>query len=112
MNIEIVEDSNTVSIEEETTNVLIASSVSFGGLKNLNDVDSTLTPISNSILKYNLTNTQWEIGSDVAPVTSVNGEVGIIVLTQDDVGDGSTFVQTHNDYTNAEKTNFRQSIRN
>jgi len=105
MNIEIVEDSNTVSIEEETTNVLIASSVSFGGLKNLNDVDSTLTPISNSILKYNLTNTQWEIGSDVAPVTSVNGEVGIIVLTQDDVGDGSTFVQTHNDYTNAEKTN-------
>ena len=89
MNIEIVEDSNTVSIEEETTNVLIASSVSFGGLKNLNDVDSTLTPISNSILKYNLTNTQWEIGSDVAPVTSVNGEVGIIVLDTDDLLEGT-----------------------
>lgn len=34
-------------------------------------------------------------------VTSVNGDTGAVVLTQDDVGDGSTYVRTHNDLTDA-----------
>lgn len=39
-----------------------------------------------------------------APVTSVNTKTGAVVLTQDDVGDGSTYVRTHNDFTDAAKT--------
>lgn len=39
-----------------------------------------------------------------APVTSVNTKTGTVVLTQDDVGDGSTYVRTHNDFTDAAKT--------
>ncbi|HAU88393.1 MAG TPA: hypothetical protein DCW90_23835, partial [Lachnospiraceae bacterium] len=38
-----------------------------------------------------------------AEVTSVNTKKGDVVLTQDDVGNGQTFVQTHNDYTDADK---------
>ena len=34
-------------------------------------------------------------------VTSVNGKAGIVVLTQDDVGDGTTYKRTHNDLTDA-----------
>lgn len=34
-------------------------------------------------------------------VDSVNGKTGVVVLTQDDVGDGVTFVRTHNDLTDA-----------
>lgn len=36
-------------------------------------------------------------------VTSVNTKKGDVVLTQDDVGNGAEFVQTHNDYTNTDK---------
>lgn len=36
-------------------------------------------------------------------VDSVNGKTGVVVLTQDDVGDGTTYVRTHNDFTNALK---------
>ena len=39
-----------------------------------------------------------------APVTSVNSKTGNVVLTQDDVGDGTTYVRTHNDFTDALKT--------
>ena len=39
-----------------------------------------------------------------APVTSVNSKTGAVVLTQDDVGDGTTYVRTHNDFTDALKT--------
>lgn len=37
------------------------------------------------------------------PVTSVNNKTGNVVLTQDDVGDGTTYVRTHNDFTDALK---------
>ena len=37
----------------------------------------------------------------IGPVVSVNGKVGVVLLTQDDVGDGSTYVRTHNDLTDA-----------
>lgn len=38
-----------------------------------------------------------------APVTSVNTKTGAVVLTQDDVSDGQTYVRTHNDFTDAAK---------
>ena len=38
-----------------------------------------------------------------APVQSVNTKTGAVVLTQDDVGDGTTYVRTHNDFTDALK---------
>ena len=38
-----------------------------------------------------------------APVTSVNTKTGAVVLTQDDVGDGNTYVRTHNDFTDVAK---------
>lgn len=41
---------------------------------------------------------------DEAPVQSVNAKTGAVVLTQDDVGDGKTYVRTHNDFTDAIKT--------
>ena len=39
-----------------------------------------------------------------APVQSVNTKTGAVVLTQDDVGDGTTYVRTHNDFTDVLKT--------
>ena len=41
--------------------------------------------------------------SAAAPVKSVNIKTGAVVLTQDDVGDGTTYVRTHNDFTDAAK---------
>lgn len=37
-------------------------------------------------------------------VDSVNGKTGVVVLTQDDIGNGTTYVRTHNDFTDALKT--------
>ena len=50
-----------------------------------------------------LSNNSGFITSDDVPVKSVNGETGAVVLTQDDVGDGTTYVRTHNDFTDAAK---------
>ena len=44
------------------------------------------------------------ITSSQAPVQSVNTKVGTVVLTQDDIGNGSTYVRTHNDFTDALKS--------
>lgn len=41
--------------------------------------------------------------SAAAPVQSVNAKTGSVVLTQDDVGNGTTYVRTHNDFTDAAK---------
>lgn len=35
----------------------------------------------------------------IGAVTSVNGKTGAVALTQDDVGNGETYVRTHNDLT-------------
>ena len=37
------------------------------------------------------------VGSVSSLVSSVNGQTGDVVLTQDSVGDGATYVRTHND---------------
>ena len=41
--------------------------------------------------------------SAAAPVQSVNAKTGDVVLTQDDVGNGTTYVRTHNDFTDTAK---------
>lgn len=41
--------------------------------------------------------------SAAAPVQSVNTKTGAVVLTQDDVGNGTTYVRTHNDFTDTAK---------
>lgn len=41
--------------------------------------------------------------SVAAPVQSVNTKTGAVVLTQDDVGNGQTYVRTHNDFTDLAK---------
>lgn len=49
-------------------------------------------------LLYQYDGTNW---NPVGAVLSVNGKTGVVVLTQDDVGDGSTYKRTHNDLTDA-----------
>lgn len=51
-----------------------------------------------------LENDSHYITASEAPVQSVNTKTGAVVLTQDDVGDGTTYVRTHNDFTDALKT--------
>ena len=51
-----------------------------------------------------LENDSHYITASEAPVQSVNTKTGVVVLTQDDVGDGTTYVRTHNDFTNVLKT--------
>lgn len=51
-----------------------------------------------------LDNDSHYITSSEAPVQSVNTKTGAVILTQDDVGDGTTYVRTHNDFTDALKT--------
>ena len=41
--------------------------------------------------------------SAAAPVQSVNTKTSVVVLTQDDVGNGATYVRTHNDFTDVAK---------
>lgn len=47
-----------------------------------------------------------------APVTSVNRKTGVITLTQDDVSNGATYVRTHNDFTDALKSQISTNATN
>ena len=51
-----------------------------------------------------LNNGSGYITTSEAPVQSVNTKTGAVVLTQDDIGDGTTYVRTHNDFTDVLKT--------
>lgn len=51
-----------------------------------------------------LDNDSHYITASEAPVQSVNTKTGAVILTQDDVGDGKTYVRTHNDFTDVLKT--------
>ena len=51
-----------------------------------------------------LDNDSHYITASESPVQSVNTKTGAVVLTQDDVGDGTTYVRTHNDFTDVLKT--------
>jgi hypothetical protein len=46
------------------------------------------------------TDSAWVQGGGIGNVESVNGQIGIVVLDQDDIGDGTTYKQ----YSGAEKT--------
>ena len=50
-----------------------------------------------------LDNDSHYITASESPVQSVNTKTGAVVLTQDDVGDGTTYVRTHNDFTDVLK---------
>lgn len=50
-----------------------------------------------------LDNDSHYITANEAPVQSVNTKTGAVVLTQDDIGDGKTYVRTHNDFTDVLK---------
>lgn len=88
-------DSGTgvVSSVNGQTGVVVLNASDVGALP-----DSTTIPSKTS----QLTNDSGFLTS--APVTSVNGKTGTVTLTQDDVGNGSIYVRTHNDFTNALKT--------
>jgi len=45
-----------------------------------------------------------ELSTPTDSVLSVNGDTGTVILTQDDIGDGSTYVRTENNLTDAKKT--------
>jgi len=45
------------------------------------------------------TNTGWTKIDNTDNVLSVNGETGTVVLNQDDILNGTTYVQTHNNFT-------------
>lgn len=51
-----------------------------------------------------LDNDSHYITASESPVQSVNTKTGAVVLTQDDVDDGKTYVRTHNDFTDVLKT--------
>ena len=59
-----------------------------------------------------LDNDSHYITASEAPVQSVNTKTGAVVLTQDDVGDGTTYVRTHNDFTNVLKTQINTNKNN
>lgn len=63
---------------------------------------------TNNIPPYPVTSVNGQTGdvtiSAGGNVDSVNGKTGVVVLTQDDVGDGKTYVRTHNDFTDVLKT--------
>ena len=68
--------------------------------------DTTVVPTNTS----QLTNDSGFLTS--APVTSVNSKTGAVTLTQDNVGDGSTYVRTHNDFTDALKAQISTNATN
>ena len=63
---------------------------------------------TNNTPPYPVTSVNGQTGNVVIStggnVDSVNGKTGVVELTQDDVGDGTTYVRTHNDFTDALKT--------
>lgn len=89
-----VPTTRTVNGKALSSNITLTSS-DVGALP-----DSTIIPTQTS----QLTNNSGFITSAQAPVQSVNGKSGTVVLTQDDVGNGTTYVRTQNNYTSAEKT--------
>jgi len=92
-----IEDSADVT---DTANVTTAlNSIS---IKELSDV-STTSPTDNQVLQFNSTSGEYEPTtlSSTAPVDSVNGQTGTVVLDADDIDDSAT---TNKWATAAEKT--------
>ncbi|MBE9468963.1 MAG: hypothetical protein IMY72_11690 [Bacteroidetes bacterium] len=52
----------------------------------------------------------WAKIDNTDKVLSVNSQIGNINLTQDDIGDGATYVRTHNDFTDTQASDIASSI--
>ena len=64
----------------------------------LNEVSDEFTQLKEDLNKIKIFSSG--AGSDGAgAVASVNGKTGVVVLTQDDIGDGATYVRTENNFT-------------
>lgn len=74
---------------------------------NANDVgalpNTTVIPTKTSELDNDSGFVDEVRAKNVAPVQSVNTKTGAVVLTQDDIGNGVTYVRTRNDFTDAAK---------
>lgn len=74
----------------------------------LGDVDNVKQYSISNPPPYPVTSVNGQTGdvtiSTGGNVDSVNGKTGVVVLTQDDIGDGITYVRTHNDFTDVLKT--------
>lgn len=79
----------------------VASATTLGGVQPIAKT-SDMTQTVGIDADGRLYTTPGDSGTGV--VSSVNGQTGVVVLTQDDVDNGSTYVRTHNDFTDALKT--------
>lgn len=73
-----------------------------GGTCSLNELVKIRIPQNNYNNMY--IDKHGNSGSSSSDVSSVNGKTGNVVLTQDDIGNGDTYVKTHNDFTDAYKS--------
>lgn len=92
---------------EVTTGVASVNGKTGDVILNANDVgalpNTTTIPTKTSQLDNDLGFVDEVGAKNAAPVQSVNTKTGAVVLTQDDVGNGTTYVRTHNDFTDAAK---------
>lgn len=92
---------------EVTTGVVSVNGKTGDVILNANDVgalpNTTTIPTKTSQLDNDSGFVDAAGASAAAPVQSVNTKTGAVVLTQDDVGNGTTYVRTHNDFTDAAK---------
>lgn len=90
-------ETGVTSVNGKTGNVVL----------NANDVgalpNTTIIPTKTSQLDNDSGFVDAAGASAAAPVQSVNTKTGVVVLTQDDVGNGTTYVRTHNDFTDTAK---------
>jgi len=96
------QDTTIATKATDTAVVHNTGSESVAGVKTFSDFP--VTPSSAPTTNYQVANKKYVDDSVVAAsgggVTSVNGASGVVVLTQDDVGDGTTYKQ----YSATEKT--------
>lgn len=86
-------DGKVTSVNGQTGDVVL-NAESVGALPSTTKIPSATS---------DLTNDSGYITAAAAPVQSVNAKTGAVVLTQDDIGNGTTYVRTHNDFTDAAK---------
>lgn len=90
-------ETGVTSVNGKTGNVVLNAS-DVGALPN-----TTVIPTKTSQLNNDSGFVDAAGASAAAPVQSVNAKTGAVVLTQDDVGNGTTYVRTHNDFTDVAK---------
>jgi Cu/Ag efflux protein CusF len=101
---------NTVTSVNSKTGAVVLSASDVGALPSTTTYVSSVNGNSGAVTitvptkTSDLTNDSGFITSAQAPVQSVNGKTGTVVLTQDDVGSGTTYVQTENNFTDADVT--------